>query len=134
MHFFLWYNVYGDIMDKDIFCKIIDGEIPSKRIYEDDKVIAFLDINPQANGHTLVIPKKHYKDIYDIDNETLIHIFDVAKVLSKKIVERLDATGVSFTQNNGDAQLVKHFHLHIIPYYVNNELIDVNEIFNKLKD
>ena len=121
-------------MDKDIFCKIVDGEIPSNRIYEDDKVIAFLDINPQANGHTLVIPKKHYKDIYDIDNETLTHDFDVAKDLANMIVEKLDATGVSFTQNNGDAQLVKHFHLHIIPYYVNNELIDVNEIFHKLKD
>ena len=122
------------IMDKDIFCKIVDGEIPSNKIYEDDKVIAFLDINPQANGHTLIVTKNHFKDIYDIDNETLMHVFNVAKDLSKKIVERLNATGVTFTQNNGEAQLVKHFHLHILPYYVNNELIDVNEIFNKLKD
>ena len=121
-------------MEKDIFCKIVDGEIPSNKIYEDDKVIAFLDINPQANGHTLVVTKNHFKDIYDIDNETLMHVFNVAKDLSKKIVERLNATGVTFTQNNGEAQLVKHFHLHILPYYVNNELIDVNEIFNKLKD
>ena len=122
------------IMDKDIFCKIVDGEIPSNKIYEDDKVIAFLDINPQANGHTLIVTHNHFKDIYDIDNETLMHVFNVAKDLSKKIVERLNATGVTFTQNNGEAQLVKHFHLHILPYYVNNELIDVNEIFNKLKD
>ncbi len=121
-------------MDKDIFCKIIDGEIPSNKIYEDDLVMAFLDINPESNGHTLVIPKKHYTDIYDLDDVTFTHIFDVAKKLAKKIITTLGATGVTFTQNNGDPQLVKHFHLHIIPYYVNNELIDVNDIFNKLKD
>lgn len=121
-------------MDKDIFCKIVDGEIPSNKIYEDDKCIAFLDINPETNGHTLVVPKTHYKDLYDIDDVTFTHIFSVAKKLADKIVNTLGATGVTFTQNNGDPQLVKHFHLHIVPYYVNNELIDVKDIFNKLKD
>ena len=121
-------------MEKDIFCKIIDGEIPAYKIYEDDDLMAFLDINPEANGHTLIIPKKHYTDIYDLDSVLFTHIFSVAKTLSKKIVDTLGASGVTFTQNNGDPQLVKHFHLHIIPYYVNNELIDVKEIFNKLKD
>ena len=120
-------------MEKDIFCKIIDGEIPSNKLYEDDICLAFLDINPESNGHTLVIPKKHYLDIYDIDDATLSHIFSVARTLSKKITDKLNANGVIFTQNNGDPQVVKHYHLHIIPFYVNNELIDVKDIYNKLK-
>lgn len=117
-----------------IFCKIVDGEIPSYKIHEDDLCIAFLDINPQTPGHTLVIPKKHYLDIYDIDSVTLTHIFSVAKTLSKKITDKLNADGVTFTQNNGDVQEVKHYHLHIVPYYnnVNEEAIDIEEIFNKI--
>ena len=132
--FLLCYNYYGDNMEKDIFCKIIDGEIPSYKLYEDEVCLAFLDINPESNGHTLVIPKKHFLDIYDMDDETLKHIFSVARTLSKKITNKLNASGVIFTQNNGDPQVVKHYHLHIIPFYVNNELIDVKEIFNKLND
>ena len=63
----------------DIFCKIINGEIPSYKLYEDEQVLVFLDINPNALGHTLIIPKKHYLDIYDINNETLIHIMEIAR-------------------------------------------------------
>ena len=65
-------------MIMDIFCKIINNEIESKKIYEDDIVISILDVNPRSNGHCLIIPKKHYKDIEDIDNNTLLHIFEVA--------------------------------------------------------
>lgn len=119
-----------------IFCKIIDGDIPSYKIYEDDLCLAFLDINPQSLGHTLIIPKKHYLDFYDIDSVVLTHILSVAKTLSKKIVDKLNADGVTFTQNNGDVQEVKHYHLHIVPYYnnVNKESIDVEEIFNKINE
>ena len=62
-----------------IFCKIVNGEIPSYTIYEDDIVKVFLDANPDVNGHTLIVPKKHYQDLFDIDNETLIHIMDIAR-------------------------------------------------------
>lgn len=118
-----------------IFCKIINGDIPSYKLYEDDLVYAFLDLNQSKIGHTLVIPKKHYKDIYDIDSETLARIFEVAKDLSIKIVETFNADGVSFTQNNGDAQDVKHFHLHICPFYnVNQKQIDIQEIYSKLNN
>ena len=119
-----------------IFCKIIDGDIPSYKIYEDDLCLAFLDINPQSLGHTLIIPKKHYLDFYDIDSVVLTHILSVAKTLSKKIVDKLNADGVTFTQNNGDVQEVKHYHLHIVPYYnnVNKESIDVEKIFNKINE
>ena len=73
----------------DIFCKIVKGEIPSKTIYEDDKVLVILDVNPRGNGHSLIIPKKHYKDLYDIDNETLIHIFSVAKKIGDMLEDKL---------------------------------------------
>ena len=116
-----------------IFCKIINGEIPSYKIYEDDIVLAFLDINPDSDGHTLVIPKKHYTDIMDIDNNTLAHIFDVAKKIKSDIEEKLHCDGITFIQNNGDVQEVKHYHLHIKPYYNNNQIKEeVEAVYNKL--
>ena len=64
-----------------IFCKIVNGDIPSMKVYEDDICLAYLDINPDSDGHTLIIPKKHYKDIYDIPSDTLLHIYETAKKL-----------------------------------------------------
>lgn len=105
-------------MNKDcIFCKIIAGDIPCYKIYEDDIILAFLDVNPDTNGHTLIIPKMHYKDLYDIDEQTLIHIFKCAKDIGNKIIKNLNCDGFTLVQNNGDVQEVKHFHLHIKPYY-----------------
>ena len=66
----------------DIFCKIINGEIPSLTVYEDDIVKVFLDVNPDVNGHLLVVPKKHILDIYDMDDETLSYIFKIAKIMT----------------------------------------------------
>lgn len=118
-----------------LFCKIIKGEIPSYKIYEDDIVLAFLDINPQSNGHTLIIPKKHFLDVDDIDNETLTHIIDVARYIKKLLTSKLKCDGITLTQNNGDCQEVKHYHLHVQPYYKEKkELLDVVDIYNKLKD
>lgn len=102
-------------MDNCIFCKIINGEIPAKKIYEDDIVICFLDINPVKTGHTLIIPKKHYECLDDIDINTLSHIMEVAKKIKKLIEERLGSKGIKLVQNNGTLQDVKHYHLHIIP-------------------
>ena len=117
-----------------IFCKIIDGSIPSYTIYEDKIVKCFLDINPDTNGHTLIIPKKHFKDIEDMDDNTLIHIFDIARKIKKLLEERLNIDGLTFIQNNGDIQEVKHYHLHLKPYYNNKqELKNVDEIYNLLK-
>ena len=122
-------------MNKDcLFCKITSGDIPSYKIYEDEIVIAFLDINPDSNGHTLIIPKKHYLDMNDIPLDTLTHIFKIAKELKVKIESKLNADGLTFVQNNGDIQEVKHFHLHLKPYYKDNELKSVEEIYNILKD
>ena len=117
----------------DIFCKIVKGEIPSKTIYEDDKVLVILDVNPRGNGHSLIIPKKHYKDLYDIDNETLIHIFSVAKKIGDMLEDKLHCNGITLEQNNGICQEVKHFHLHVIPRYKYDDIIDVDEVYNILK-
>lgn len=120
-------------MIMDIFCKIINNEIESKKIYEDDIVISILDVNPRSNGHCLIIPKKHYKDIEDIDNNTLLHIFEVAKKISKILEKKLNCDGITFEQNNGIAQEVKHFHLHVIPRYKYEDITDIDEVYNILK-
>ena len=115
-----------------IFCKIINGEIPSYKVYEDEMVFAFLDINPYEPGHTLIVPKKHVLDLNEIDQESLNHIMGVAKDLSLKIVNKLGAQGYTLVQNNGFVQEVKHFHLHIIPKYINKMEIDIKEVYEKI--
>ena len=76
-------------------CEIIAGKIHCMKVYEDEKCLAFLDIKPDTNGHTLVIPKKHYQDLYDIDNDTLLHIMNIAKMLSKKYMDILNCDGIN---------------------------------------
>ena len=117
-----------------IFCKIINGDIPSYKVYEDNLVYAFLDINPDSPGHTLIIPKKHYQDLVNIDNETLLHIFDVARILKKKLEEKLNIDGLTLIQNNGDVQEVKHFHLHLKPYYNNKIDMDIEDVYKKIME
>lgn len=118
-----------------IFCKIINGDIPSCKVYEDDLVLAFLDINPETNGHTLIIPKKHFKDLSEIDQAELNHILKVAKDLSLKIQEKLNCDGFTLIQNNGFVQDVKHFHLHIVPKYINEqERLELSEIEKRLNN
>lgn len=117
----------------DIFCKIINNEVPSYTLYEDEVVKVFLDVNPNHPGHTLIVPKKHYQDFFDIDNETLHHILEIAKKIAKQLKEKLNYDGISLAENNGLGQEVKHFHLHLIPRYKNEENLSVEEVYNKLK-
>ena len=117
----------------DIFCKIINGDVPSYTIYEDEIVKVFLDVNPSMNGHTLIVPKKHYLNLYDIDNDTLIHIMETARKIGKLLEERLSADGITLVQNNGDIQEVKHYHLHLRPQYKNKkELLSLEEVYGIL--
>lgn len=117
-----------------IFCKIISGEIPSYTIYEDEFVKCFLDVNPESNGHTLIIPKKHFTALYDIESKILAHIMDVAKKMEILLKEKLNYDGLKLVQNNGCVQEVKHYHLHLIPVYEKkNKLLEVSEIFNIIK-
>lgn len=117
----------------DIFCKIIKGEIPSYTIYEDEVVKVFLDVNPSHNGHTLIVPKTHYENFFETDEITMNHILKTAKDISKFLKERLNYDGITFVQNNGLGQDVKHYHLHLIPKYKNEEILSLDEIYNKLK-
>lgn len=117
-----------------IFCKIINREIPAKIIYEDDIVIAFLDVNPDSNGHTLIIPKKHYTDLVDIDDKTLSHIMSTARDLKKLLEEKLNIDGLTLIQNNGAVQEVKHYHLHLKPHYNEKQaILPIDEVYNKIK-
>jgi histidine triad (HIT) family protein len=117
-----------------IFCEIANKKIPSKVIYEDDVVISYLDINPDSNGHTLIIPKKHYTDLVDIDDATLSHIMSVARNLKKLLEDKLNIDGLTLIQNNGDVQEVKHYHLHLKPYYNGKQdILPIDDIYNKIK-
>ena len=129
-------------MEDCLFCKIIKGEIPSYTVYENEDIKAFLDINPVTNGHCVVIPKKHIKDMEGMDSETTIKIEEAAKVILAKYKEKLSIDGLTRIQNNGYGQEIKHFHVHFIPRYSNDDvkhlsnkeiLKDIKEISNLLK-
>ena len=124
-----------------LFCKIINGEIPSKTIYEDDLVKVFLDINPNSNGHSLIVPKKHLQDFRELDDELLLHIHKLINKLYPIYKEKLHCEGLTICNNTELGQEVKHFHVHLIPRYPNDEikmlsnkdlLLDLEEIQNKL--
>lgn len=93
--------------------------MPASQVYEDNKTMAFLDIRPINEGHTLVIPKKHYKNIYEISDEDLAHLFKIVKKIAIAVKQSTDAAGISIFQNNGHAagQVVFHIHVHIIPRF-----------------
>ena len=115
-----------------IFCKIIKGDIPSYTIYEDDIVKVFLDVNPMSPGHMLIIPKKHFENLDDIDIDTLTHINKIAKKMYILLKEKLNIDGMSIMQNNGDVQEVKHYHLHLIPFYQDGFSKSVEEVYEIL--
>ena len=102
-----------------IFFKIANGEIPSKTIYEDDDFRVILDISPATKGHALILPKEHYADIYELDEELAAKAIRLAKKLAIKMKERLGCEGFNIVQNNGElaGQTVFHFHMHLIPRY-----------------
>ena len=102
-----------------LFCKIVAGEIPSTRVYEDERTIAFMDINPGTKGHLLVIPREHSKDLLAIAPEDLAACAHTAKVMAARVKERLQADGVNLINSCGQKawQTVFHFHLHVIPRY-----------------
>jgi histidine triad (HIT) family protein len=100
-----------------IFCKIAKGEIPSYKVYEDDDALAFLDIAPVSPGHTLVIPKKHYKNIEEITEDELCSLIKVVKRIGLNTKKKLGAQGYNACMNNDPVagQLIPHIHFHIIP-------------------
>ncbi len=116
-----------------IFCKIINGDIPSYTVYENDYVKCFLDVNPISMGHVLIVPKKHFKDAYDITLEYISEIHKASKIILELLDSKLKPNGYRLVQNNGNLQEVKHYHLHIIPNYISKkDNKSVEEIFNIL--
>lgn len=110
-------------MEKTIFEKILDKEIPSYKIYEDENVYAFLDVFPITKGHTLVIPKKHFRNILDCDSQTAAHIGSVLPKIANAVKTSFNADGINIFQNNEEyaGQSVFHLHFHIVPRYGNKE-------------
>ena len=107
-----------------IFCKLVAGEIPSHKIEEDDKTLAFMDINPWTRGHALVIPKQHSRNIYDIDAGDLAATHQAAQRLAQRMRERLNCEGVNILQSSEPVamQTVFHTHVHVIPRYSDDGL------------
>lgn len=110
-----------------IFCMIANHEINSSIIYEDEQVVAFLDLSQVTKGHTLVVPKKHYENVLECDPETLGHVIKITQMLSKRIMERMNAKGVNILNNCNEVagQSVMHMHFHIIPRYSENDAIEI---------
>ena len=113
-----------------IFCKIVQNQIPASVVYEDERVLAFLDIKPLNEGHTLVIPKAHYENIFDIPSSLIKYVHGVTKQIAFAVKKTTNADGISIIQQNGKAagQDVFHLHVHIIPRYEGQKLPSFSEL------
>ena len=116
-----------------LFCKIVRGEVPSYTLFEDDDIIVIMDAYPNVDGHTLIIPKKHYDTFMDIPDDLLIHINEISKRYTNHIMEKLNAKELSVVVNYGNAQKIKHYHMHLIPNHGLLPECDVKEIYEVLK-
>lgn len=111
--------------DNCIFCKIAAGEIPSATLYEDEDFRVILDLGPASKGHALILPKEHYRNLYDLDDELAAKVLVLAKKMTNKMKDALGCDGFNVVQNNEEVagQTVFHFHMHIIPRYKNDEVV-----------
>lgn len=111
-------------MKKDdcIFCKLANGEIPSTTLYEDDMFRVILDLAPASKGHALILPKEHFDNLYELDDDYAAKVMVLAKKMATAMTKALGADGFNLVQNNGEVagQTVFHFHLHLIPRYSGN--------------
>lgn len=133
--------------DNCIFCKIAAGEIPSATLYEDDDFRVILDLGPATKGHALILPKEHYANLYEINEEVAGKAFKLAKKMITRLTDVLGCDGYNVVQNNGESagQTVFHFHMHLIPRYKDDNAgfgwntgklteEDKNEILEKLNE
>jgi histidine triad (HIT) family protein len=126
-----------------IFCKIANGEIPSRTLYEDKDFRVIMDLNPATKGHALILPKEHYKNLYEISDETAAKVLPLAKKMATLMTDKLSAEGFNLIQNNNEiaGQSVFHFHMHLIPRYSDdnqNLVMKANKVsaeeLDKIKD
>lgn len=113
-------------MENCIFCKIVLGQIPSYKVYEDDEIIAFLDISQATKGHTLVVPKNHSSDLLHIDSTTLSKAIIIAQKIASSMMLSLDGIkGINIINNCGveAGQSIMHFHIHVIPRYSSDDFV-----------
>lgn len=115
-----------------LFCKIAEKEINSYELYEDDFILAFMDINPMCEGHTLIIPKNHYEDYTSVPSDVMAHILKKVEFLGNALTKKLKSKGYRLIINYGDEQEIKHFHLHILPNLKNKNVPNPEETFKKL--
>lgn len=132
--------------DNCIFCKIAAGEIPSATLYEDDDFRVILDLGPASKGHALILPKEHYRNLFDLDDELAAKVMILAKKMVNQLKDVLGCDGYNIVQNNEEVagQTVFHFHMHLIPRYEGDQVglgwkmgelteTDKEEILMKLK-
>ena len=132
-------------MENCVFCKIVKGEIPCSKIWEDEEFLAFLSIDPVCDGHTIVIPKKHYENVFVCEDEILGKLNIVCKKIGLILRERLGCEGVNILNNSGEAagQEIFHIHFHVFPRFEgdghklwffdkSDNLKNLNEIANKI--
>lgn len=107
-------------MNDCLFCKIVEGKIPANKVYETDKILAFLDITPVNEGHTLVIPKEHYENLFELPDNLLEKIAIELKHIGKAVQKATNSGGINIAMNNREAagQIIPHAHFHIIPRYL----------------
>ncbi len=116
-----------------LFCKLIRGDIPSYKLYEDDLVVVIMDAYPNVDGHTLIIPKTHYDTLMDIPNDLVLHINEIAKKFIKQNMEKLNAKELSVCVNYGNSQKIKHYHMHLMPNHGLRATQDVKDVYEVLK-
>jgi histidine triad (HIT) family protein len=127
-------RVKGATMDSDscVFCKIVRKEAPASILYEDRKVLAFLDIRPLNEGHTLVIPKEHYETVYHMPEDLVCHIYAIVKRMSVAVKDASKADGITIIQQNEAAagQEIFHMHVHVVPRFEGQKLPHFRDIQN----
>lgn len=116
-----------------VFCKIVEGSIPSYKVYEDNDILAFLDISQVTIGHTLVIPKKHFENVFELDEKTASILYNRVVQIAKMLKKNLNISDLNILNNNGKLayQSVNHYHIHLIPRY-ENDSFSINFPTNKL--
>lgn len=127
-----------------IFCKIINGEIPSKKVYEDENTLAILDISQATKGHTLILPKKHYDNLLNIDDNAYLNVMSTAKKVTAMLNNAFNPEGFNILNNCNETagQTVMHFHVHIIPRYTKDDIkmefeahsYDLDNILNEIME